>query len=129
MRATSSMSSASVRSRCTTIASACSSETAGTGTSKAIAVHSTAPTRRISEEDREGRLDAGRGLLGAVVGEQVLAFEDDERPGLVGEAENADVDRRLRRRLVVVLVAPDQIDAADHLHNRLQVEAPLLARA
>src|SRR5712691_12048587 len=99
MRATSSMSSSTVRSRCTTIASACSPGTAGTGMSNAIAVQRSTPARRISEEDREGRLDTGRGLLGAVIREQVLALEDDERPGLVGEAEDADVDRRLRRRL------------------------------
>src|SRR5438874_8354684 len=129
MRATSSMSSASVRSRCTTIASACSSGTAGIGTSKAIAAQTSAPTRRTSEENREGRPDTGRGLLGAPIGEQVLALEDDERPGLVGEAEDADVDHRLRGRVIVVFVALDQVDPPDHLLHRLQVETPLPARA
>src|SRR5438093_3863933 len=125
MRATSSMSSASVRS----IASACSSGTAGIGTSKAIAAQTSAPTRRTSEEDREGRPDTRRGLLGAVIGEQVLALEDDERPGLVGEAEDTDVHRRLRRRLVEVLVAPDKVEPRQHFRHRLHVEAPLPARA
>src|SRR2546422_1226302 len=129
MCATSSMPSAAVRPGCTTIASARSSGTAGMGTTNAIPVKKSMLARRISEEDREGRLDTGRGLLGAVIGEQVLALEDDERPGLVGEAEDADVDRRLRRRLIVILVAPDQVDPTDHLLRRLQVEAPLLARA
>src|SRR2546426_4341156 len=128
MRATSSMSSASVRSRCTTIASARSSGTAGTGTSKAIAVQRSGPTRRISEEDREGHLDTGRGLLRSVIREQVLALEDERGPGLVGEAEDADVHRRLRRRLIEVLVASDQVEARQHLLHRLQVEAPLPAR-
>src|SRR5947208_8609031 len=129
MRATSSMSSAAARSGCTTIASARSSGTAGRGISNAIAVQSSAPARRISEEDREGRLDTRRGLLGAVIGEQVLDLEDDERPGLVGETEDTDVHRRLRRRLVEVLVAPDQVDLRQHFRTRLQVEAPLPARA
>src|SRR5207244_7290778 len=104
MRATSSMSSASVRSRCTTIASACPSGAPGHGMSRAIAMQSSVLARRISEDDREGRFDAGRGLLGAVIGEQVLALEGDERPGLVGEAEDADVHRQLGRRPVEVLV-------------------------
>src|SRR5437870_7920128 len=129
MRATSSMSSASVRSRCTTIAGACSSGTAGTGMSKAIAAQRSAPTRRISEEDGKGRPDTGRGLLRAVIGEQVLALEDHERPGLVGEAEDTDVHRRLRRRLVEVLVAPDKVEPRQHFRHRLQVEAPLPAGA
>src|SRR5438128_2602050 len=129
MCATSSMSSAAMRPGCTTIASARSSGTAGSGMSSAIAMQRSMLARRISEEDREGRLDTGRGLLGAPIGKQVLALEDDERPGLVGEAEDADVDRRLRRRLVVVFVALDQIEPADHLLHRLQVETPLPARA
>src|SRR5438093_11631274 len=128
MRATSSMSSAAARSGCTTIASDRSSGTAGSGISNAIAVQSSAPARRISEEDREGRLDARRGLLGAVIGEQVLALEDDERPGLVGETEDTDVHGRLRRRRVEVLVAPDQVDLRQYFRHRLQVEAPLPAR-
>src|SRR5438034_11029164 len=129
MRATSSMSSAAARSGCTTIASARSSGTAGSGISNAIAVQSSAPARRISEEDREGRLDTRRGLLGAVIGEQVLALEDDERPGLVGEADDTDVHRRLRRRLFEVLVAPDKVEPREHFRHRLHVEAPLAARA
>src|SRR5437870_3860869 len=99
MCATSSMPSAAVRAGCTTIASACSSGTAGAGRSNAIAVQRSMLARRISEEDREGRLDTGRGLLGAPIGKQILALEDDERPGLVSEAENADVDHRLWGRL------------------------------
>src|SRR6266446_6984064 len=119
MRTTSSMSSAAVRSGCTTIASARSSGAAGTGMNNTIAVHSSA-VRRISEEDREGRFDSGRGFLGAVIGKQVLALQDDERPGLVGEAEDAGVHRRLRCRLVEVLVALDQVESREHLLHRLQ---------
>src|SRR5438128_3429365 len=129
MRATSSTSSAAGRAGCTTIASPPSSATAGTGMSNAIAVQSRMLVRRISEEDREGRLDSRRGLLGAVICEQVLALEDDEWPRLVGEPEDAEVHRRLRRRLVEVLVALDQVDSRQHLLHRLQVEAPLPARA
>src|SRR5438552_10096216 len=129
MCATSSMPSAAVRAGCTTIASACSSGTAGAGRSNAIAVQRSMLARRISEEDREGRLDTGRGLLGAPIGKQILALEDDERPGLVSEAENADVDHRLWGRLIVVFVTLDQVDPPDHLLHRLQVETPLPARA
>src|SRR5947208_4315467 len=129
MCATSSMPSAAVRAGCTTIASARSSGTAGAGMSNAIAVQRSMLARRISEEDGEGRLDAGRGLLGAPIGEQVLALEHDERPGLVGEAEDAEVDHRLRGRVIVVFVTLDQVDPPDHLLDRLQVETPLPARA
>src|SRR2546430_16945677 len=128
MCATSSMPTAAVRPGCTTIASARSSGTAGIGMSNAITVQKSMLARRISEEDREGRLDTGRGLLGAVIGKQVLALEDDERPRLVGEAEDADVDRRVRGRLIVVFVTLDQVDPPDPLLHRLQVEAPLPAR-
>src|SRR5437660_12539579 len=124
MRATSSMSSAAARSGCTTITSARSSGTAGRGISNAIAVQRSPPARRISEEDREGRLDARRGLFGAVIGEQVLALEDDERPGRVGETEDTDVHCRLRRRLIAVLVAPDHVDLRPHFRHLLQLDAP-----
>src|SRR5438445_2236354 len=116
MCATSSMPSAAVRPGCTTIARVRSSGTAGIGMSNAITVQKSMLARRISEEDREGRLDTGRGLLGAVIGKQVLALEDDERPGLVGEAEDADVHRRLRCRLIEVLVALDQVEPRPRQH-------------
>src|SRR5437763_5661200 len=125
MCATSWMSRSTLRSGCTTIARARSSGTAGAGTSSAVARQRTIPTRRISEQHREGRLDTRRGLLGAMIGEEILALQDHERPGLVGEAEHADVDRRVRRSLVVVLVARDRVDPGQHLGHRLQVEAPL----
>src|SRR5437870_3421203 len=122
MRATSAIPSAPARSGCTTMASADSCGPAGTGMSNAVAMQSSAQARRTSEEDREGRLDAGRGILGAVIGKQILALEDDEGPGFVGDAEDPDVHGRLRRRLVVVLVAPDQVKPRHHLQRGLQVE-------
>src|SRR5438445_13616191 len=96
MCATSCMSRSTLRSGWTTIASARSSGTAGAGRRSAVAKKRTIPTRRIAEQHSEGRLDTRRGLRGAMIGEEILALQDHERPGLVGEVEHADVDRWVR---------------------------------